>query len=43
MLTDLQSSFGTLVNDTRVEETVLDDLDRISIGDTVILFESHGF
>ena len=40
-LTDLGSSFGTRVNGQTVEPaTVLRRLDRIGVGDTVIIFES---
>jgi pSer/pThr/pTyr-binding forkhead associated (FHA) protein len=38
-LTDLGSSFGTRVNGRPVAEHVLSDLDRIAVGDTVIVFE----
>lgn len=39
-LTDLGSSFGTRVNGRPTERTALAPLDRIEIGDTVIIFES---
>lgn len=44
VLTDLESSHGTLVNGRRTERRVLQDLDRISIDETVIVFENpaHG-
>ena len=41
MIEDLQSTVGTLVNGERVERKVLHDLDRISIGETVMIFEHH--
>lgn len=40
-LKDLGSHFGTLVNGRAVTETALCDLDRITIGDTEIVFEEH--
>jgi small-conductance mechanosensitive channel len=42
VLTDLQSSFGTRVNGVRVDRKLLADLDRIAIGETVLVFESDG-
>ena len=41
VLTDLGSSKGTRVNGRPVERAVLRPFDRIAIGDTVIIFESH--
>ena len=41
VLTDLDSSVGTLVNGQPTKSHPLSDLDRISIGATVIVFESH--
>ena len=41
VLRDLQSSLGTTVNGERVEHRALRDLDRIAIGDTVLIFEHH--
>jgi pSer/pThr/pTyr-binding forkhead associated (FHA) protein len=41
VLIDLESSFGTQVNGQRTERRVLRDMDRISIGDTVIVFEDR--
>ena len=41
-LTDLGSSFGTRVNGQPVREKLLAPLDRIAIGDTVMIFESDG-
>jgi hypothetical protein len=38
VLTDLGSTNGTLVNDEAVQERVLDDGDRITIGETVLEF-----
>jgi hypothetical protein len=38
VLTDLGSTNGTLVNDEAVHDRVLDDGDRITIGDTVLEF-----
>ena len=38
VLTDLGSTNGTLVNDETVHDRVLDDGDRITIGDTVLEF-----
>lgn len=40
VLTDLESSFGTLVNGQPIQSVPLAPLDRIAIGDTVIIFES---
>jgi hypothetical protein len=42
VLRDLKSTLGTTVNGERVENRALSDLDRISIGDTVLIFEHHG-
>ena len=39
-LTDLGSSFGTRVNGRPAAEHVLADLDRIAVGDSVIVFEA---
>jgi small-conductance mechanosensitive channel len=39
VLTDLGSSFGTKVNGRPAERAVLSPFDRISIGDTVMIFE----
>jgi len=41
VLEDLQSTVGTTVNGERVERRELRDLDRIAIGDTVLIFEHH--
>ena len=41
-LVDLESQNGTLVNGSAVTEQTLRDLDRIEIGDTTVVFESHG-
>lgn len=38
MIRDLQSAQGLFINDTRVTEAPLTDLDRIQIGDVVLLF-----
>ena len=40
VLTDLDSSFGTRVNGKPVQSAILAPLDRIAIGDTVIIFEN---
>ncbi|HBL32057.1 MAG TPA: hypothetical protein DD490_34980 [Acidobacteria bacterium] len=40
VLTDLESSFGTRVNGQAVQKQALAPLDRIAVGDTVIIFES---
>ena len=40
VLTDLDSSFGTRVNNQPTQRKELAALDRIAIGDTVIIFES---
>jgi hypothetical protein len=40
VLTDLGSSFGTRLNGLAVSRAVLSPLDRIAIGDTVMIFES---
>lgn len=42
VLTDLESSFGTRVNHQPTQRKELAALDRIAIGDTVIIFESDG-
>lgn len=42
VLTDLESSFGTRVNGQPTQRKELAPLDRISIGDTVMIFESDG-
>ena len=39
-LTDLGSSFGTRINGQPAEQTVLQPLDRIAVGDTVMIFEN---
>lgn len=39
VLTDLESSFGTKVNGRPVARTALSAFDRISVGDTVMIFE----
>lgn len=41
-LMDLESRNGTLVNERLADEQLLQHLDRIRIGDTVVTFESHG-
>jgi small-conductance mechanosensitive channel len=41
VLTDLGSSKGTRVNGRAAERAVLRPFDRIAIGDTVMIFESH--
>jgi small-conductance mechanosensitive channel len=41
VLTDLESSFGTQVNNQPIQRKELSMLDRIAIGDTVIIFESE--
>jgi pSer/pThr/pTyr-binding forkhead associated (FHA) protein len=41
VLTDLGSSFGTRVNGQPATRAVLRPFDRIAIGDTVMIFESH--
>jgi len=40
VLTDLETSFGTKVNGRPAERAALAPFDRISIGDTVMIFES---
>ncbi|HJX27954.1 MAG TPA: FHA domain-containing protein, partial [Thermoanaerobaculia bacterium] len=40
VLTDLESSFGTRVNGQTLRSRELAPLDRIAIGETVIIFES---
>jgi pSer/pThr/pTyr-binding forkhead associated (FHA) protein len=42
VLRDLSSTLGTMVNGERVAERALKDLDRIAIGETVLIFEHHG-
>jgi hypothetical protein len=42
LLRDLHSTLGTTVNGERVEQRALRDLDRIAIGETVLIFEHHG-
>ena len=42
VLTDLETSNGTKVNGVKVSRTVLKHLDRILIGDTVLVFEADG-
>jgi small-conductance mechanosensitive channel len=41
VLSDLESSVGTVVNGERVARRPLNDLDRIAIGDTILIFEHH--
>jgi small-conductance mechanosensitive channel len=41
VLQDLKSTIGTLVNGESVERRTLHDLDRIVIGETVLIFEHH--
>lgn len=41
VLTDLGSSFGTRVNGEPVDRAVLRPLDRITVGDTVMIVETH--
>lgn len=41
VMTDLGSSHGTRVNGQPAERTVLEPFDRIGVGDTVMIFESH--
>ena len=41
VLSDLESSFGTRVNGEPVQSASLAPLDRIAIGDTVLIFESE--
>jgi small-conductance mechanosensitive channel len=41
VLEDLKSTVGTTVNGERVERRDLRDLDRIAIGETVLIFEHH--
>jgi hypothetical protein len=40
VLTDLESSFGTRVNGQPIQRKELAPLDRIAVGDTVMIFES---
>jgi len=42
VLTDLETSNGTRVNGEKVTRAVLKHMDRIFIGDTVLVFESDG-
>ncbi len=42
VLTDLETSNGTKVNGVKVDRTVLQHMDRIFIGDTVLVFEADG-
>jgi small-conductance mechanosensitive channel len=42
VITDLGSSHGTRVNGRPAERVVLKPFDRIAVGDTVMIFESHG-
>lgn len=42
VLTDLETSNGTKVNGEKVTRAVLQHMDRIFIGDTVLVFESDG-
>ncbi len=41
ILTDLQSSFGTRVNGRAAGRAELGAFDRIAVGDTVMIFETH--
>jgi small-conductance mechanosensitive channel len=41
VLKDLESKIGTVVNGERVEHRALRDLDRIAIGETILIFEHH--
>jgi small-conductance mechanosensitive channel len=41
VLQDLKSTVGTVVNGERVERRALRDLDRIAIGETILIFEHH--
>ncbi len=41
VLQDLKSTIGTVVNGERVERRALHDLDRIAIGETILIFEHH--
>jgi small-conductance mechanosensitive channel len=41
VLQDLESKIGTVVNGERVQRRSLRDLDRIAIGETVLIFEHH--
>jgi hypothetical protein len=40
VLTDLESSFGTRVNNRAATRAVLEPFDRIAVGDTVMIFET---
>jgi small-conductance mechanosensitive channel len=40
VLTDLESSFGTRVNNRAASRAVLQPFDRIAVGDTVMIFET---
>lgn len=42
VIVDLESTFGTLVNNARVDRRILQAMDRITIGSTVLVFESDG-
>ena len=42
MLTDLETSNGTKLNGEKVTRAVLRHMDRIFIGDTVLVFEADG-
>jgi pSer/pThr/pTyr-binding forkhead associated (FHA) protein len=42
VLTDLETSNGTKLNGQKVSRAVLRHLDRIFIGDTVLVFEADG-
>jgi small-conductance mechanosensitive channel len=42
VMTDLETSNGTRVNGEKASRVVLRDLDRIFIGDTVLVFETDG-
>ena len=42
VLTDLETSNGTKVNGEKVTRAVLQNMDRIFIGDTVLVFEADG-
>jgi pSer/pThr/pTyr-binding forkhead associated (FHA) protein len=40
-LADLESQNGTKVNGTKASKCQLADMDRIVVGDTVLVFEAH--
>ena len=42
VLTDLETSNGTKVNGEKINRAVLKHMDRIFIGDTVLVFEADG-